>query len=218
MAKKTVKRKASRKRKTTRRKVSAKNEHLTISGVSMVGKKRRKSRTRRKTSHKRRKHTALSGEFMGGKRRKSSRRRVHRMHGDKSGVMQSVMGTGAMIGGAVAGSMIAKFIPVQNVKIKAAIPLALGIVLQMLKFGRKGLVKDVAQGMAVMGGIALIKDMIPAVPMMGYDADIMGYLPTSPEQAAMLGYMTENMAGNEFSNAQEIAGLEGDDFVSPANL
>jgi hypothetical protein len=67
-----------------------------------------------------------------------------------TGKIMPVVGIAA---GAIGSGFVTKFVPIQNDKIKSAIPLALGFLL----LGRKGLIGDLGAGMIAGGAINLAK-------------------------------------------------------------
>jgi hypothetical protein len=65
-----------------------------------------------------------------------------------SGKIMQVVGISA---GAIGGGMIGKFVPIQNEKIKAALPLVAGFFL----VGRKGIMGDLGAGLIAAGAVKL---------------------------------------------------------------
>lgn len=187
------KRKVSRSRKTKIRSfVPEKLEPIIIKGGSIMA-KRRKSRKARK----------YHGIPVAGKRRSRKSRRYHgfegrrkarRYHGGARlniiGLATDIVGLGV---GAVGGSFIAQKVPVPNAKIKALIPIALGLGLGMTKFGRSSIAKAAAGGMIAVGTLSLVKQFFPTVPLLtGADSaeTVAGAIDALPaEEKALLGYV-----------------------------
>lgn len=67
------------------------------------------------------------------------------------GLKSKLMPTVGIAAGAIGSGFVTKFVPIQNDKIKAAVPLALGFLL----LGKKGILGDVGAGMIAGGSIAL---------------------------------------------------------------
>jgi len=182
--------KKTKTRRTKRRKVRSvvlpKSESLLITKGEIMGTRRRK---RKHTSHKRRKRIYSGLPVMGRRHRVHHRRKRHYL-GGKNEIVHTLMEGAGVVGGAVGASMLAKLIPVSNAKIKAAIPIALGLGIGFTKFGRKGIVKDAALGSITIGMISLLKSFVPTLPLLSGDVELMGYLPTG-EQQAMLGQRLE---------------------------
>jgi len=62
-----------------------------------------------------------------------------------------IMQVAAISAGAIGGGMIGKFVPIQNEKIKAAIPMVAGFLL----IGRKGIMGDLGAGLVAAGAVNL---------------------------------------------------------------
>jgi hypothetical protein len=221
---------AGRKRRRKSVYVPENLQPLVIKGeFGMSGKKRRKRKSRmhgelfgrqKRRSHKRRRRS-YSGEFM-GRRRKHYRR----YRGDKSKtIVHDLMDAGMIAAGGIGAAMVAKFVPIKNAKIKAAVPLVLGVGIGLTKFGKKPVISKLATGVAAMGILALVKQFVPTIPTLaGDDSDeLMGYLPTSPEEAALLGLPYEGeYDGDELMELPITAGESeeymGAPVMTPADL
>lgn len=124
--------------------------------------------------------------------------------------------TGAVaVGGGVAASMAAHYIPIANPKAKAAIPILLGMVLASLPLARKNkMVHAAAIGSVVVGAMSLVRQMAPNVPLLTGDMQYYGgdmYVPQYGEQAAMLGYpaqMGGELDGESVASFGELDGAE----------
>lgn len=160
-----------------------------------MGKRKRRSAKRvrhvvygRKT--KRRSRRYHGGELLGRKHRRS--RRYHGRAGlNPMAIVTEVAGIGA---GAIAGSFVANMaakIPfLANPKIKAVVPLLLGIVVSQLKIGQKKLIRDIATGSIAVGTISLIRNMLPSLPLLaGESAEsiVNSLKQLSAEEQALLG-------------------------------
>lgn len=177
--------------KTIRYVAPEKLEPIIIKGGSMAKRKRRKA-------------TKIHGMIAGKSRRRRSRRmhglegrksrRVRRYHGGGGSKLNIVALGTEIVGvgvGAVAGSFIAGKIPVPNPKLKAFIPIALGVGLGMTKFGRSPMIKSALAGSIAVGTLALVKSFFPTLPMLtgADDAEsVMGAIDNLPdEERALLG-------------------------------
>lgn len=234
---------AKRKRKSTSGRRRSKSRRIperlepiiiTKGVMGMEGKRKRKKAKRRyhgggevfearKKTHRRRRYHG--GELMG--RRK---RRYHRYHGEPGGkgIMKNVMNAGMIAAGGIGGAFAAKFVPIQNAKIKAAVPLILGLGLGMLKFSRKPAIASLATGAAAVGILSLVKAFVPTIPTLAgdeYNGD--DFLPTSGEEAAMLGipYAGDEYTGDEYGDDYsgddiqgEVEALQAEGYRSPADI
>jgi hypothetical protein len=100
--------------------------------------------------------------------------------------------------------MVAKFIPITNPKIKALIPLALGLIIANLKIARNKFIRDAATGSMAIGTISLVKQFLPQLPLLaGAESaeSIVSSLRQLPkEQQALLGIepgSTETLVGSD---------------------
>jgi hypothetical protein len=180
--------------------------------------KRRKSRK----SHKvhgmlaGRKHSRKARRYHGIEGRRT--RRARRYHGAARlnivGLATDIIGIGA---GAVGGSFLAQKLPITNGKIKALIPIALGLGIGMTKFGRKEIVKSLAGGMIAVGTLSLVKQFFPTVPLLTGNDDaeaVAGAIDQLPaEEKALLGYVVSGADGEE----SETYGYE-EAPLSPADM
>jgi hypothetical protein len=178
---------------------------------------------------RRRKARKVHG-IAGGKRRTHKRRyhgiagtkhrsRVRRYHGgigkfDVVGLATDIVGVGV---GAVGGSFIASKLPIKNAKLKALIPIVLGLGLGMTKFGRGRVAKSAAGGMIAVGTLSLVKQFFPTLPMLtgADDAEsVAGAIAALPsEEQALLGMVV---------NGEVVDGVEQYGYVdaplSPDNV
>lgn len=134
-------------------------------------------------------------------------RRARRYHGapkmDIMGFATDIISVGA---GAVGASFIAQKVPVANAKIKALIPIALGLGIGLTKFGRNRMAKSAAGGMIAVGTLSLVKQFFPTVPLLSGADDaetVAGAIDALPEEEkALLGMVVSGVDG---------AVIEGDD-------
>jgi hypothetical protein len=84
--------------------------------------------------------------------KKRSPRRRRSMGGIKAAGMSSALYT---IAGAAAAAAVTKFVPIANEKIKAAVPLAVGLFLPKFIKGNAG--QGLAAGMVAVGGLKLVQ-------------------------------------------------------------
>lgn len=130
-------------------------------------------------------------------KRKSAPKRRRKMSGIGA-VGSTAMSVAYTIAGGVAAQLVTKFVPLQNEKIKAAIPVALGLVLPRFVKGAAG--QGLANGMVAVGGIKLIQSfgVLNGIGAVASDSDY-----KTPMIAAMYNreglvdtsYMTPSIAG-----------------------
>lgn len=176
---------------------------------------------------KARKARKISGGMIAGAKRKVSRK-ARRYHGGKVrrarrysgaskmdiiGLATDIVAVGA---GAVGASFIANKVPVKNAKIKAMIPIALGLGLGLTKFGKSRAAKSAAGGMVAVGTLSLVKQFFPTVPLLtgADDAEgVAGAIAALPdEERALLGYVV-----NGETAEAELMGVE-DAPLSPDSV
>jgi hypothetical protein len=224
------KRKSPGRRRKIARRIPERLESIVIEGGSgMAGRKKKSHRRKARRmsgeffgrTKRRRRARRMSGEFFGRKKRRS----IRRYHGEKTkGIIGAVTNAAMIAGGGMAGAFAAKYIPVKNAKIKAALPLIMGIGLSMIKIGRKAPFDKLALGMSVIGVLSLAKAFVPSLPTMaGEDLD-MPYLP-SPEEAAILGLDDDQYAtahadyyGASFEGEGDIEALQAENFATAADM
>lgn len=209
-AKKTVKK--SRARKST---ISAELKPLLISeGVKMARKK-----TAKKTVRKTRKSaTRYRGESLAGSTKRKRTRRSYRRYsgiGGKIDVVKPLINTGIAVAGGVAGSFAANKFPIADAKIKAAIPVALGLALGLTKIGRKNaMVQAAATGMMVAGGLALLRQFAPTLPLLAGENEV--DMVTDSQVNALLGAPVDLMGTPYDLMGEEDS--EEEDYTTAANL
>lgn len=206
-------RNAHKKRKTT----SPKN---IIKGETVAGKKRsRKRRSRR-----------MSGEnvnFMGARRKRRSRRmggqeqvyygrrkrRGRRMGGELmgakglsvKGATAAASGAALALAGGIGGRIVKNVIPVADLRIKAAIPVAIGLLLSMMAKKSKAM-SMLGLGMAAFGGSELLAVMFPNVALLqGEGAAAVEY-----SQADIADALKQNLISQDEANKlAQAAGFMG---------
>ena len=178
------------------------------------------------------KHKIHGGELLGKSHRKHHRK-SRRYHGaimagklDIAGTVQDLAGVAA---GAVGSSFVAGMIPVKSAKIKAVVPIALGLFLGMSKFGKSRIMKSAATGALAVGTLSLVKQFFPTLPLLSGADDavsVAGAIDAlKPEERAMLGLAVngEAMEGEvdgdfegEVDGDVETYGVDA--ALSPANI
>lgn len=169
-----------------------------------------------KTTKKHRKTTKRhTMQGFDGRRRKRHSRKGVQLHGAPGGFNAGSLAVdiAGLLAGAIGVSFAASMIPVKDAKIKALIPIALGLVgLSMPKLSKNHFINRAALGSLAIGGYTLTKTFLPSMPLMGASdtAEGIGYaienLPA--EEKAILGIMpTEEL---EYSGEVETFGE--DDF------
>ena len=139
------------------------------------------------------------------KKKQVTKRRRSVPRGGK--IQRALIGGGAAAAGAIGAGVAANFIPIPNPKIKAAIPILMGIVLAATKIGRGQVMQTVSAGMIAAGALAVTKQLAPNVPLLAGEDDEMVFIPSNEEEA-MLGYTEPNMLGEP-----EYVGDEIDDII-----
>jgi hypothetical protein len=223
--KKILKLRGTKKRKSrkTFSPVLSKNEPIIIKeGASMAGRKRKRKSHKlhgaAKRSHRRKRSHRMHGENLpavmhgGRKRRRHSRRRFFGADSSpKARPVQLIIDSGIAAGGAVAGTMLAKMIPLPE-KIRPAIPLAAAIGIAM--FAPKiPFARQITTGLGVVGVYGLLKAFIPTLPMLSGE-DVV-YLPMRGDEV-----MGDELSGTVTSFAPDVAGDEfmGVDSIGPENV
>jgi len=130
-------------------------------------------------------------------KRKSAPRRRRRMSGIGA-VGSTAMNVAYTIAGGVAAQLVSSKLPIANEKIKAAIPVALGLFLPRFVKGAAG--QGLANGMLAVGGIKLVQSfgVLNGIGAVASDSDY-----KTPMIAAMYNreglvdtsYMTPSIAG-----------------------
>lgn len=210
-----------KKRRKSKRRKSVSHKRITTAQEPLIFTKG-KSMARKRRAHKRRSPSRKAHRKVtvyGRRVRRVSRRRVRRYHGGMGklrpvAILTEVAG---LAGGAIAGSFLAKVVPIANTKVKAIIPILVGVVLGQMKFGRSGIGKDVASGMVTIGALSLARQFVPQIPVFaGVESaqELLTSIQGLPaEEQAMLGYDGESNLGEEV-----MVGGMNEAELSPANL
>jgi len=218
----------TRKQKTAKRTVrrtggSSPRPFVMPEGVTAMNGRKRKTRksSRRRygfegfEGKRKRRTRRRSTRAYGFEGRKRSRRSVRRYGFDKKDIMSILMSAGGAVAGGIGSSYVVNMIPNLSPKVKAALPLVGGVALSMTRMASKPLVKSLALGMMVTGGLALVRQFMPTLPLLAGEDEVTGQalLPGS-EDDAMLGLGAPLVAGEEWS--QSVAGM-GEEFATSAN-
>ena len=171
----------------------------------MAKRKSRKAKKYHGLEGKARRRSHKYHGIAGGKKH----RRARRYHGapkiDIMGFATDIISVGA---GAVGASFIAQKIPVANAKIKALIPIALGLGIGMTKLGRNRMAKSAAGGMIAVGTLSLVKQFFPTVPLLSGADDaetVAGAIDALPdEEKALLGYVVSGVDGEVIQGESDV--------------
>jgi hypothetical protein len=163
---------------------------------------------------------------MGATKRKKTRRSPRRYSGmgGKLDVVKPLINTAIAVAGGVAGSFAANKLPIADARIKAAIPMALGLALGLTKFARKSaMVQSAASGMMVAGGLALIRQFAPTLPLLAGEEDVQITNEDGTQLLGVPGLLGDPMslgAEDEFDSllGDEFEDLDGNDYQSPASM
>lgn len=199
----------SKRKKVIRSAVPERLEPIIIKGekTSMAKRKSRKAKRYHGFEGKARR-TRKASRYHGLAGGKKSRR-ARRYHGapkaDILGFATDIISVGA---GAVGASFVAQKIPVANAKIKALIPIALGLGIGLTKFGRNRMAKSAAGGMIAVGTLSLVKQFFPTVPLLSGADDaetVAGAIDALPdEEKALLGYVVSGVDGEVINGEDDV--------------
>jgi hypothetical protein len=84
----------------------------------------------------------------------------------ESGFIDTVKNTSLLIAGGVASAMVVNKIPVKDARIKAALPIIVGLGLAGTVGKQNAIARQIATGMMTIGMISLFKKFAPNVPML----------------------------------------------------
>lgn len=178
------------KRKATHYKHAAPRTEVVVMGGKMGGKKRRKRHGR--------------GRYMGG---------LLPVGGKGRDMINRARDVSIGVAGAVGGAMLTKYIPVADLRIKAAIPLIGGIVLSSMVANR--MIQSAGAGLAIAGGLALVKAFAPNVAVLAGEgeADPLASL-TEDQRLALLenlsGEDDDDTEGEDDDDAEDMRGAVAD--------
>lgn len=213
----TTKRKPAAKKKTAAKKPAAKRKTVAKKAAT------KKTTTKRKTTVKK---STAGGNSMAKKKRKTSVKRAASSAGRKAGAfLRGSNATGmlknaglAIAGGVGAGMLVSK-VPIADKRVKSALPIVAGIVLNGTLGKRNKLVSGVAEGMVILGAVSLFKSLAPNVPFLAGDDPqyfIPAGYPWTPPGAPALPDET-GMTG-EPVRIGEMVDMGADEYYSPADL
>ncbi len=223
--KKVVRRKTvARKKAPVRKRVKKKVDKTIIfmKGSTTVAKRRKKRKAPKRVYRKRR---VAKRRYYGAARRPAAAK----------GIMALLMQGAGITGGAVGGSMIARAVPIKDLKIKSLVPIGVGILIMSTKMGKKGFMKDAALGSTAIGFISLLKTFVPNIPLLAADEEDLALLGMADdlldEERAMLGEpydgdddideLDDLLEGEEddLEDDEEYMGIPiGQDGMSPADF
>lgn len=155
----------------------------------------------------------------GGGFKRKARRAVSRargLFGKSSGAMSVVKDAALAVGGGIAAGVLANKLPIADPRLKAAAPIAAGIMLAATLGRKNDMAKGFATGMVVLGAVALLKQLAPNVPMLAGEQEMM-YVPQLPYNPGFDGEMVDLGENGDLAFMGENVEL-GEDYVSPANL
>ena len=191
-------------------------EPIIIKEGTMSGRKRKHHRKARK-----------SYGFEGVRKHHRARRHHRRLRGDfgigKVDIMGTAQDVAGLAVGAVGSSFVANMIPIKDAKIKAIVPIALGIGLGMTKFARGRLLKGAAAGAIAVGTLSLVKQFFPTLPLLSGAEDaasVAGAIDAlNAEEKALLGLAVDGEGMEGFQTfGSEAENYVGDASLSPADL
>lgn len=159
----------------------------------------------RKKSRRRRR---MSGEvaYYGGRR--SSRKMSGSSKAGKLDIVKPLTNTAIAIGGGIAGRFAKNAIPIEDQRIKAAIPLVIGIILSMI--GRKNeMLKTMGFGMATIGGAELLGSLFPNVALLQGEAPAqVAYTSQDIQEALNQGLISQDEAATLMQAAGFMGAIE----------
>lgn len=226
--KKTVRKKPAKRKVVKRKAVKRKAVKKKVIRKKAVKKKivRKKSTVKRRTvtNTKPKKRGAVMAKRKKSTAKKSVRRRRSNGAG-KQKAMTVLTNVALAIGGALGASMLVAKVPVKDPRIKALIPLGLGVFGAMK--AKKAMMRSAALGIAFSGGMGLVKTQFPNIPMLAGEDET--YLPDGYQENAMLGVGDndytdddiDSMLDSDMSGMQTYAGMQsyaGGDWVTSDDM
>lgn len=224
--------KKARKRTTKKRTVRKKTKKKT------APKKRAVKRTKRKTTKN--PNPKKRGRRKMARKRTTKKRRRRRRNpgGGKKGITQTLMYGAMSAAGAIGGGFIANMIPLPDPRMKAALPLAMGVGLSMTKFGQQKQFQPMIAGLLTVGTLSLIKQFAPQIPMLAGeedmitddealdllgldeedDLDLLGQEDIEDEDLDLLGITAEEGDLDELTGDSVEIGEEDEDFITSADI
>lgn len=166
------------------------------------------------TMAKRKARKSTSGSVKGRARRTITRARG--FLGKHSGAVEVVKNSALAVGGGIAAGVLANKLPITDARIKAAAPIAAGILLAATLGKKNQMINGFATGMVVLGGVALLKQLAPNVPMLAGEQEMV-YIPNYPDnyggEMLQLGLDEDEDIASMGENVQL-----GEEYFSPADL
>lgn len=130
------------------------------------------SKPKRKVSAKRTVSKQKSGGATMPKKRKAVVRQA-RQFVKKSRAVQMLTDAGlAIVGGVTSGWLTSK-VPIQDARIRSALPILSGIVVAGTLGQKNPIARKVAEGMVILGTVSVFKQLAPGVPMLAGERVIM---------------------------------------------
>jgi len=168
--------------------------------------KKKKAAPKKSTKKKSVKKSKSGGSKMAKKKKapKKSGSKKRKNPFSKKNALTVAKNGALAIGGAVAGGMAANAIPVKDPRIKAAIPLILGVLLGSSKFGKTQMMQNVATGLVVAGGMSMVRVLAPQLPFLAGEGE---YLPEEYEEQELLG-IDEDYEDGDFEDIDGSMGVE----------
>lgn len=196
--KKTVRKKPVKRpvrKKTVKRKTVRKKPVKKVVRKKTVKKKVIKKSIRRKV-----------GFYVAKKRKKAvkkARAGIRRIVGGK-GMQDTLMKGAGVVAGAVGAGFIANQVPIKDPRIKAVIPIIMGLLLSNVKMLKGQAGQAMTLGMVAAGGLALVKQFAPNIPVLaGEGEEFLDYISPEEQEAAMLGYYDDDPDSDEFAGGEE---------------
>ncbi len=184
-------------KKTTVRKTVSKVKRSKRKGVPAMARRKHHRRNSARSAKKSYRRTRKVGGGMG-----------------KAGVINMVKNAAVAIGGGLVAGAVSNKLPIQQPLLKALSPALAGILLALTLGKKNEIVRQLATGMVVMGGVAAIRAQFPNVPLLAGEEsvtigpDLLG----QDEYDELPDY--SNMGVNEIG-VDEIAGEE---YMTAANI
>lgn len=212
LAKKRGKKTSSPAKRKAKRKAPPREKATIIKTVAVpvpVRKKRRKSVS--KTSNSR-------GAVMATKKKSSTGNTVRKAGSrakkfiQESGFLETVKNTSLLIAGGVASAVIVNRVPLKDARIKAALPIVVGMGLAGTIGKTNDLARQVATGMMAIGMISLFKKLAPNVPMLA--GEEVYYL---PQYGAGYGCLPD-YSGDSVDLSGNVNLMGYDTFLTPASF
>lgn len=146
------------------------------------------------------------------KRRKQSSaktiyKRARKYASSKADIQSTLISTALGVGGAVAAGMLANRVPIADPRLKAAVPLAAGVLLTTTKLGSNKNFQAAAAGMMIMGGLSLLKQFQPNLVTLAGEEETL-YLPDYA--AGQEDYYDQDIGAPAEIGAPEEFGLGGE--------